>query len=226
MAPATHRVPSSKGLPTSCMQLGLNPVPSIAEHPVSEALFNFVNAWSLMLWPAMLADPLGHKVKNKLPIWVGTQVRRQHGVWCAVCDSGISAALLGPQTSLTCARTAVGQQGQANRLDPLLHVCSSSPTSSFQSTLPSGWHQRPQAEPSSERSRQHSLHACPPTRPLSVLWQGWWAWSALAGRSSPGQRQATWRRDGTTLSRCCRPAEWTGHLGWMLLCMRYGRRGC
>lgn len=28
--------------------LGLNPVPCVAEHPVSEALFNAVNAWSLM----------------------------------------------------------------------------------------------------------------------------------------------------------------------------------
>jgi hypothetical protein len=40
---------------------------------VSEAVFNFVNAWSLMFWPVMLADPQGHKVKNRLPIWVGTQ---------------------------------------------------------------------------------------------------------------------------------------------------------
>ena len=29
-------------------ELGLNPVPCVAEHPVSEALFNAVNAWSLM----------------------------------------------------------------------------------------------------------------------------------------------------------------------------------
>jgi hypothetical protein len=55
------------------LQLGLSPVPCIAEHPVSEAMFNFVNAWSLMFWPAMLADPLGRKVKNRFPIWVGTQ---------------------------------------------------------------------------------------------------------------------------------------------------------
>ncbi|PSC68605.1 polyketide cyclase [Micractinium conductrix] len=54
-------------------QLGLNPVPCIAEHPVSEALFNFVNAWSLMFWPVMVADPLGRRVPNKFPIWVGTQ---------------------------------------------------------------------------------------------------------------------------------------------------------
>ncbi|EFN53111.1 hypothetical protein CHLNCDRAFT_9491, partial [Chlorella variabilis] len=54
-------------------QLGLNPVPCIAEHPVSEAMFNAVNAWSLMWWPVMLADPLGRRVKSKLPIWVGTQ---------------------------------------------------------------------------------------------------------------------------------------------------------
>lgn len=29
-------------------ELGLNPVPCVPEHPVSEALFNAVNAWSLM----------------------------------------------------------------------------------------------------------------------------------------------------------------------------------
>jgi hypothetical protein len=62
--------PGGAGAP----QLGLNPVPCVAEHPVSEAVFNFVNAWSLMFWPVMLADPQGHKVKNRLPIWVGTQV--------------------------------------------------------------------------------------------------------------------------------------------------------
>ena len=57
------------------LQLGLNPVPCVAEHPVSEGIFNFVNAWSLMFWPVMLADPRGTRVKNKLPLWVGTQVR-------------------------------------------------------------------------------------------------------------------------------------------------------
>lgn len=31
-------------------ELGLNPVPCVAEHPVSEGLFNTVNAWSLMWW--------------------------------------------------------------------------------------------------------------------------------------------------------------------------------
>jgi len=52
---------------------GLNVVPSIAEHPVDEALFNFVNAWSLMMWPAMVADPAGKKVgRGRLPIWCGT----------------------------------------------------------------------------------------------------------------------------------------------------------
>ncbi|KAL4437246.1 hypothetical protein ABPG75_004385 [Micractinium tetrahymenae] len=54
-------------------ELGLNPVPCVAEHPVSEALFNFMNAWSLMWWPVMLADPLGRRVENKLGLWVGTQ---------------------------------------------------------------------------------------------------------------------------------------------------------
>ena len=41
---------------------------------VDEALFNFVNAWSLMFWPVMLADPRGQGVKNRLAYWVGTLV--------------------------------------------------------------------------------------------------------------------------------------------------------
>jgi hypothetical protein len=53
---------------------GLNPVPSVAEHPVSEALFNFVNAWSMMWWPAILADDRSRKVKQRLPLWIGTMV--------------------------------------------------------------------------------------------------------------------------------------------------------
>lgn len=46
----------------------------MAEHPVSEALFNFVNAWSLMMWPAWAADPLGAGVapKTKQSLFVGT----------------------------------------------------------------------------------------------------------------------------------------------------------
>ena len=55
-------------------QWGLNPVPCIAEHPVSEALFNFVNAWGMMFLPAMLADPRGGRVPNKLPLWVLTML--------------------------------------------------------------------------------------------------------------------------------------------------------
>lgn len=47
---------------------------SVQEHPVNEALFNLVNVWSLMLWPLMLADKKGAKVKNKFGIYLGTQV--------------------------------------------------------------------------------------------------------------------------------------------------------
>lgn len=50
----------------------MNPVPNIAEHPVDEALFNFVNAWSLMMWPVWLADPRGKRVGQKPLIWLGT----------------------------------------------------------------------------------------------------------------------------------------------------------
>lgn len=46
----------------------------IQEHPVNEALFNLVNVWSLMLWPLMLADKKGAKVKNKFGWYLGTQV--------------------------------------------------------------------------------------------------------------------------------------------------------
>ncbi|KAG2496686.1 hypothetical protein HYH03_005104 [Edaphochlamys debaryana] len=44
---------------------GLSPVPSIAEPPVSEALFNFVNAWSLMALPYMLADGASNKIRGE-----------------------------------------------------------------------------------------------------------------------------------------------------------------
>jgi hypothetical protein len=55
-------------------QLGINIVPCVAEHPVSEALFNFVSAWSLMFWPAMVADPLTKKkmgFSTKFGLWLG-----------------------------------------------------------------------------------------------------------------------------------------------------------
>ncbi|EFJ41351.1 hypothetical protein VOLCADRAFT_98696 [Volvox carteri f. nagariensis] len=42
--------------------LGWAPVPSVACHPVSEALFNFVAAWSLMALPYMLSDGRSRKL--------------------------------------------------------------------------------------------------------------------------------------------------------------------
>ena len=42
-------------------------------HPVSLGIFNFVNAWSMMFWPVMLADRKGQGVKQRLPLWLGTQ---------------------------------------------------------------------------------------------------------------------------------------------------------
>lgn len=55
----------SIGLPTV--------VPNIAEHPVDEGIFNFINAWSLMFLPLMVADPKGSSIpwKNKLQLWIG-----------------------------------------------------------------------------------------------------------------------------------------------------------
>lgn len=54
--------------------VGLNVVPCIYEHPISEAIFNFVSAWSLMFWPVMVADPYSRKMsKNKkVTLWLGT----------------------------------------------------------------------------------------------------------------------------------------------------------
>jgi hypothetical protein len=52
--------------------VNMNPVLNVAEHPVDEALFNFVNAWSLMMWPLWVADPRGQRVKQKPLIWLGT----------------------------------------------------------------------------------------------------------------------------------------------------------
>jgi ketosteroid isomerase-like protein len=48
-------------------------VPNVAEHPVDEGIFNFINAWSLMFLPLMVADPKGSTIpwKQKLQYWVG-----------------------------------------------------------------------------------------------------------------------------------------------------------
>ncbi len=40
-----------------------------------QAVFNFVNAWSLMLGPLMFADRKAANVPKKLPLWIGTMVR-------------------------------------------------------------------------------------------------------------------------------------------------------
>ena len=46
-------------------------------HPVSLGVFNFVIAWSMLLWPLMLADRKGAAVKKRFPLWLGTMVRLQ-----------------------------------------------------------------------------------------------------------------------------------------------------
>ena len=55
--------------------LHLSPFPDPARPPPSEALFNFVNAWSALFLPVMLADrraaPLGRK--NVVYLWLGIQ---------------------------------------------------------------------------------------------------------------------------------------------------------
>ena len=48
-------------------------VPNIAEHPVDEGIFNFINAWSLMFLPLLVSDPKGSSIpwKRKLQYWIG-----------------------------------------------------------------------------------------------------------------------------------------------------------
>lgn len=49
----------------------LTPIPSIPEHPVSEAVFNFVNAWGMMFLPVILTEARSQKVPRKLLQWTG-----------------------------------------------------------------------------------------------------------------------------------------------------------
>eukprot|EP00892_Ulva_mutabilis_P002655 jgi/Ulvmu1/12390/UM009_0036.1 len=49
----------------------LTPIPSIAEHPVSEAVFNFVNAWGMMFLPVILTEARSQKVSRKTLQWTG-----------------------------------------------------------------------------------------------------------------------------------------------------------
>ncbi|GAX72993.1 hypothetical protein CEUSTIGMA_g445.t1 [Chlamydomonas eustigma] len=51
--------------------LGLTLVPSIPDNPVYEAVFNFMNAWSLMTLPVILTEGKCDKVSNKIPWWLG-----------------------------------------------------------------------------------------------------------------------------------------------------------
>lgn len=49
----------------------LTPIPSVPEHPVSEAVFNFVNAWGMMFLPVILTEARSRKVPRKLAQWTG-----------------------------------------------------------------------------------------------------------------------------------------------------------
>ena len=51
--------------------LNIAPVPSIAEHPVSEAIFNFVNAWGMMFLPVLMTEARCQKVPQKVLQWTG-----------------------------------------------------------------------------------------------------------------------------------------------------------
>lgn len=51
--------------------VNISPVPSIAEHPVSEAIFNFVNAWGMMFLPVLITEARCQKVPRKILQWTG-----------------------------------------------------------------------------------------------------------------------------------------------------------
>ena len=51
--------------------LKIAPVPSIAEHPVSEALFTFVNSWAMLFLPVLLMEARCQKVPEKIIRWTG-----------------------------------------------------------------------------------------------------------------------------------------------------------
>lgn len=55
---------------------GVALIPPFPEHPVSEAVFNIVNAWSMMWLPIMLTDRKGHTVgeSTKWGLWIGTML--------------------------------------------------------------------------------------------------------------------------------------------------------
>lgn len=53
------------------VNIWLNIVPAVASHPVSEAQFNFVIAWGLMLGVFIFADKKAEKVPNKLAFFLG-----------------------------------------------------------------------------------------------------------------------------------------------------------
>lgn len=61
--------------------LGLTLVPSVAEPPVSEAVFNFVSAWSMMFLPLILTEAGSRKVGVPLAL----QISKLLNVCVMVC---------------------------------------------------------------------------------------------------------------------------------------------
>ena len=49
---------------------------------MSEALFNFVNAWSLMFWPLMLSDSKRNRTSKKIYWWTGVMVSFTSALCC------------------------------------------------------------------------------------------------------------------------------------------------
>lgn len=62
-------------------------VVSVQVHPVSLGIFNFVNAWSMMFWPVMLADKKGQACNKRFPLWFGTQVQLSYILQAANGDA-------------------------------------------------------------------------------------------------------------------------------------------
>ena len=60
--------------------LGVTPIPSIAEHPVAESIFNIIMGWSVMLLPAILADRRSEEVPQRY----GAALKHVYVAYCGL----------------------------------------------------------------------------------------------------------------------------------------------
>lgn len=94
-------------------QLGLAPVPSVPENPVGEALFNFVNAWSLLFLPLLATDRRARRVRRWPLQFVGVMLLTN--VFFILLLAQRAAPLPHPSGLSTAERTAASLSPHAAR---------------------------------------------------------------------------------------------------------------